>query len=67
MINGNIFRRAKLILQAKPFLERTDEEQSVIDTAILPLLLLRRFNKTRLVDGLDFLAGGEDHGKQKGS
>lgn len=39
MLKDNIFRNAKQLLRDKTALERTEEEQAVIDTASLPFMM----------------------------
>ena len=56
MLNGNIFRRAQLLLRDKPALEMTGEEQAVVSIATMPLLLLPQFNDILIDDGLEWLA-----------
>jgi len=54
--NSNIFRQAKQLLQDKPVLEMNEEELEVINTATMPLLLLRHFSDMTINDGLEELA-----------
>jgi len=54
--NNNIFRQAKQLLHDKPVLEMNEEELKVVNTATMPLLLLRHFSNLSIDEGLEELA-----------
>jgi len=54
--DNNIFRQAKQLLNDKPVLEMNEEELKVVNTATMPLLLLRQFSNLSIDDGLEELA-----------
>ena len=54
--NNNIFRQAKQLLQDKPVLEMNEEELAIVNTATMPLLLLRYFSDLSINEGLEELA-----------
>ena len=54
--NSNIFRQAKQLLRDKPVLEMNAEELQIVNTATMPLLLLRHFSDRSINDGLEELA-----------
>lgn len=54
--NNNIFRQAKQLLNQKPVLEMNDKELEIVNTATMPLLLLREFSDRSINDGLEELA-----------
>lgn len=65
--NNNIFRQAKQLLQEKPVLEMSEEELQIINTATMPLLLLRHFSDMTINDGLEELAKMVDEAHKDGS
>ena len=52
----NVFRQAKQLLNDKPVLEMNEEELAIVNTATMPLLLLRYFSDRSINDGLEELA-----------
>jgi len=56
VVNNNIFREAKQLLQDKLVSEMNDEEQEVVKIATMPLLMLRQFNNKTIDAGLEELA-----------
>jgi len=52
----NIFRQAQRLLKEKPVLEMNDEELDIVNSATIPLLLLRQFSDRSIDEGLDELA-----------
>lgn len=58
MLNGNIFREAKELLETnpKPFSEMTEEEVLIIKAATIPLFILPEYNDISILDGLESLA-----------
>lgn len=62
--NSNIFRQAKQLLRDKPVLEMSEEELQIINTATMPLLLLRHFSDMTINDGLEELAKMVEEGKR---
>ena len=54
--NNNIFRQAKQLLNEKPVLEMNDKEFGIVNTATMPLLLLRHFSDMSIDAGLEELA-----------
>jgi len=67
--NNNIFRQAKQLLNEKPVLEMNEEELEIVNTATMPLLLLRHFSDMTINNGLEELAKMVEEGKtgsQKG-
>ena len=50
----NLFRQAKQFLDRKDSL--TDEEQGLVNTAIIPLMLLPEYNDIPISQGLEELA-----------
>ena len=61
--NNNIFRQAKQLLNHKPVLEMNAEELEIVNTATMPLLLLRCFSDMPINDGLEELAKMVEEGK----
>jgi len=53
---NNLFRQAKQLLNDKPVLEMNEEELAIVNTATMPLLLLRYFSDRSINDGLEVLA-----------
>jgi len=53
---NNLFRQAKQLLNDKPVLEMNEEELAIVNTATMPLLLLRYFSDRSINDGLEELA-----------
>jgi hypothetical protein len=62
--NNNIFRQAKQLLNQKPVLEMNEEELKIVNTATMPLLLLRHFSDRSINDGLEELAKMVEEGKR---
>lgn len=58
----NIFRQAKQLLNEKPVLEMNDKELQIVNTATMPLRLLRHFSDLSIDDGLEELAKMVDDG-----
>ena len=57
MPNNNIFRQAKQLLDKKDNGgELTEEELGLVNTAMIPLLILPGFNDTPITEGLEELA-----------
>ena len=52
----NVFRQAKQLLNDKPVLEMNEEELAIVNTATMPLLLLRHFSDLSINEGLEELA-----------
>lgn len=56
MLNGNIFREAKELLDTKPIEEMTQEEVTIVKAATIPLNILPEFNDMTTDEGLEELA-----------
>lgn len=56
MLNNNIFRQAKELLQAKSIDEMTQEEVLTIKAATIPLDILPEFSDMTTEEGLEYLA-----------
>ena len=54
--DGNLFRQAKQLLDRKSGPQMTEEEAKVIQTAIIPLLLIPAFGDITIGEGLEELA-----------
>ena len=65
--NNNIFRQAKQLLNQKPVLEMTTEELGIVNTATMPLLLLREFSDRSIDEGLEELSKIVDEAYKDGS
>ena len=60
---NNLFRQAKQLLNDKPVLEMNEEELAIVNTATMPLLLLRYFSDRSINDGLEVLAKMVEEGR----
>lgn len=56
MLNGNIFREARQLLQDKTILEMNGEELITVKAALIPLNILPEFNDKTIYEGLEELA-----------
>jgi len=55
-LNGNIFRQAKKLLRSKSVFDMTEEEETVVGAAMIPLDLLPQFNDMTRDEGLEVLS-----------
>jgi len=67
-LNGNIFRQAKKLLRSKSVFDMTEEEETVVGAAMIPLDLLPQFNDMTRDEGLEVLSkmfDGDKHSYKK--
>ena len=57
MLDGNIFKEAKQLLETKESWEMTEEELNLIGTALIPLMLVRAYSDIPIDEGLEDLSG----------
>lgn len=64
MLDGNIFREARQLLQDKPMLVMNGEELITVKAAMIPLNILPQFNDIPIDEGLEKLAKMWDEASQ---
>ena len=56
MLNGNIFRQAKELIQSKSIFDMNEDELTTVKAANIPLDVLPEFGSLTTLEGLEALA-----------